>query len=50
MPIAFQALTGIAESADTLLRQQILLHSFIDGVDNKASSLGFVDTPGDTDT
>lgn len=40
MPIAFQALTGISESAETLLRQQIMLHSFVEGVETKASSLG----------
>jgi conjugal transfer mating pair stabilization protein TraG len=40
MPVAFQALTGISESADTLLRQQIMLHSFVEGVETKASSLG----------
>jgi conjugal transfer mating pair stabilization protein TraG len=40
MPIAFQALTGISESAETLLQQQIMLHSFVDGVENKAASLG----------
>lgn len=40
MPVAFQALTGISESAETLLRQQIMLHSFVGGVEHKASSLG----------
>lgn len=40
MPIAFQALTGISESAETILRQQLMLHSFVEGVETKASSLG----------
>ena len=40
MPTAFQALTGISESAETILRQQLMLHSFVEGVETKASSLG----------
>lgn len=40
MPIAFQALTGVSESADTLLRQQLVLHSFVEGVEEKSAALG----------
>jgi conjugal transfer mating pair stabilization protein TraG len=40
LPIAFQALTGISETAEILIQQQIMLHSFVEGVETKASSLG----------
>lgn len=41
MPVAFQALTGLSEqNTDTIYRQAAMLHSFVDGVENKAASLG----------
>jgi conjugal transfer mating pair stabilization protein TraG len=40
LPGAFQALTAKSNAATTLLRQQLMLHSLVDGVESKATSLG----------
>ncbi len=40
LPLSFGYLTGSAKSAEDIIKQQIMIHSVLDGIENKSVSLG----------
>ncbi|MEN8236238.1 MAG: conjugal transfer protein TraG N-terminal domain-containing protein [Pseudomonadota bacterium] len=40
LPVSYNYMTGMAKSADAVMRQQMMIHSVIDGIESKSTALG----------
>lgn len=40
LPLSYNFLSGLSKSADQILKQQMMIHSVVDGIEKKSTSLG----------